>query len=132
MPNTEKVLVEKEEEYFKPRKTLRRRYGQTQKAGVVLKEGAKYMFKNGQLELVEEAPPAPELPPIQMVPGETYKSRDGRKIRVFAINKNSPDFPVVGMIETQGVWRPLVWNEEGVTKRPYGAGNDIHVLWSEG
>lgn len=84
---------------------------------------------NGKLELVQ----APKVPkgPLHLRPNLFYRSADGRKVQIFAINKNSPDFPVIGMIETDGEWRPMVWNEKGITKRPYGAINDIIAPWSQ-
>lgn len=109
--------------------TRKPRKGQDRVARKPLEEGGTYKFVNGHLELVE---PGPKQQELHIRPGShVYKSRDGRKIQVWAMNKDSVDKPVVGMIQTAGVWEARYWNEKGITKVPYGPGNDIMVEWSD-
>ena len=69
--------------------------------------------------------------PLTIKENTKYKSRDGRPIKVFAINGGSKDFPVIGAIKENNYWLPRVWNAEGITKVPYGPNNDIVTEWSE-
>lgn len=71
--------------------------------------------------------------PLQITPGTKYKSRDGRPIKIFEVNLNSKEYPVIGVIkeEKSNEWVPRVWNFHGLTKVPYGANNDIVAEWSE-
>lgn len=85
------------------------------------------LIRSGGLS-VEEPPTHAS---IELKPGGFYKSRDGRKIQIWAINKDSVDKPVLGMILTGEEWETRYFNEQGVCKRPYGAGNDIVAEWSE-
>lgn len=94
-----------------------------------LEEGGTYKFINGHLELIEAGPKPPAL---HIRPDTAYRSRDGRKIQVWVINKDSIDKPVLGMILTEGTWEARYWNEKGIAKVPYGPGNDIVVEYSEG
>ncbi len=95
-------------------------------------EGAEYKVVNGQLTLVKapKKQASKPLPELKITPG-LFKSLDGRKIRVWYVNKNSMKFPVVGAIETNGVWEPRVWNTQGWTKEPFGQVNNIIAAWSE-
>ncbi len=71
-------------------------------------------------------------PPLSIVPMHKYKSRDGRPITVYAVNKGSLDFPIVGAILCEkNYWLPRVWNAVGITKVPFGPNNDIVAEWSE-
>lgn len=123
--------MDKELIYFKPRNQERTpRPGQTRRYREPLTEGGLYRFVNGHLELVKpEAGTAPE--PLTLRPGAFYKSRDGRKIQIWAINSNSVDKPAVGMILTGEEWKAWYWNLEGIAKVPYGAPNDIVAEWSD-
>lgn len=120
-----------EENYFKPR-TADQMHRQPRKRIVrdPLEEGGVYKFVNGQLTLIEKQP-IPAKPELVIKPGGLYKSRDGRKIQIWAINKESTDKPVVGMIQTEDIWETRYWNAKGVVKVPYGVGNDIVSEWSE-
>ena len=63
--------------------------------------------------------------------GKMYLSKDGRPCKVFEVNTESLEFPVIGVIrEESGMWVPRVWNLEGITKRPYGPNNDIVGEWN--
>lgn len=94
-----------------------------------LQEGGTYKFVDGHLVLVEAGP---EMEPLQIVPGKMYKSRDGRPVKVYEINVGSVDFPIVGAIKDDNDhWMPRVYNDKGVSKRPYGEVNDIIAEWSE-
>lgn len=101
------------------------RPGQKETVRAPLIEGAKYIFANGQLEILEQ--PAT----VEPKPGQFYKARDGRKVQVWAINKGSKDKPVVGMIQTGSTWEARYWNLKGLVKLPYGPGNDIIAEWSQ-
>lgn len=121
-------------EYFKQRKPgLTKESLKMRGTEVLLEENAQYIFRNGKLEKVS-APkkPAKPMEPPKLTAGGFYKSNDGRKIQINIINKDYPEYPVVGIIQTDKGWEPRVWNESGVTKRPYGAVNDIIAKWSEG
>jgi len=64
--------------------------------------------------------------------GKKYRSRNGSKILLCYINKNRPDFPMVGFIqEADGALVPRIWNEKGWSKAPYGPTNDIVAPWEE-
>lgn len=93
-----------------------------------LQEGGVYKFSGGKFILVE---PGPEVN-LQLTPNQTYKSRDGRPVRIFEVNPGSVDFPIIGAIkDDDGFWVPRVYNEKGISKRPYGGGNDIVAEWSD-
>lgn len=72
-------------------------------------------------------------PPLVIKAGTMYKSRDGRPVKVYEVNRGSIDFPVLGAIKDyhSDTWLPRIWNESGTTKIPYGPNNDIVVEWSE-
>lgn len=95
-----------------------------------LVEGGTYRFVNGHLELLDAPKSIKEEFGIKV--GGTYRSRDGRKIQVWAINNGSVDKPVLGMINTDGEWKAWYWNMKGTAKIPYGPHNDIVAEWSEG
>lgn len=127
------TIMSLKEIYFKPRTTTKVRRGQVAQQRVIrepLVEGGVYKMVNGTLQLVKEPPKSKQVP-MQVRPGLFYRALDGRKAQVFYINKSSTEFPVVGAIETDGVWKPMVWNEVGITKRPYGAVNDLVAVWSQ-
>lgn len=64
--------------------------------------------------------------------GRYYKSADGKRIRVFFINKDFPQAPIIGAIEIQpGVWDARVWNYDGGMRVPYGHGSNIVGFWGE-
>lgn len=120
--DAEKRLVTK----VKPRTP---RKGQEKVTREPLQDGGTYKFVNGHLELIE---PGPKTEVLHIRPGDHfYKSRDGRKIKVWTMNANSVDKPVVGMIQTGDIWEARYWNDKGITKVPYGPGNDIVVEWSD-
>lgn len=124
--------MEKESIYFKERKVDESRTARVGQTGITRKpliEGGTYKFVNGHLELVGQ--PTEIKEPLSIRPGAFYRSRDGRKIQVWAINKNSVDKPVVGMILSEDTWKAWYWNFKGVAKVPYGAPNDIVAEWSE-
>jgi hypothetical protein len=121
----------KAKKYFRPREELVIKRSKRIKFNEPPVNGAQYEFMNGQFVLVR--PPKKKTlnePPV-IRPGE-YRSFDGNKIKVWFINQDSEDFPVVGAIRVNNVWEPRVWNMEGVTKIPYGNNNDIVAEWSEG
>lgn len=72
--------------------------------------------------------------PLTMLPGQKYKSRDGRPIKIYEVNARSKEFPILGAIKDAQTneWLPRVWNDRGITKVPYGPNNDIVTEWSEG
>lgn len=72
-----------------------------------------------------------DLPELHLRPGVFYKTLDGRKAQVWAINQDSADKPVLGMVLTENQWECRYWNEKGHCKRPYGTNNDLVVEWSE-
>lgn len=71
--------------------------------------------------------------PLTIAPSHKYKSRDGRPIKVFEVNRGSKDYPIIGAIKDtdSNSWVPRVWNDKGMTKVPYGPKNDIVAEWSE-
>lgn len=95
-----------------------------------LEEGGVYKFIDGQLRIIEKQP-VHEHVDLVLKPNVMYKSRDGRKVQVWAINKDYEKAPVIGMIQTEGIWEFRVWNEAGIARVPYGVGNDIVAEWSE-
>lgn len=94
-----------------------------QKAPIGIIEGATYSVLNGHLVLTHT--------PFEIKLGMEYKSRDGKRIVIHAINIKSQDKPVLGMICVDGCWEARYWNLKGVTKRPYGNNNDIVGEWNE-
>lgn len=93
-----------------------------------LQEGGVYKFSGGKFILVEAGP---EIN-LHLTPNQIYKSRDGRPVRIFEVNNGSEDFPIIGAIKDENdFWVPRVYNEKGISKRPYGEGNDIVAEWSE-
>lgn len=99
-----------------------------------LVEGSLYKFEDGHLIPVSAPESVTEevTPKLVLVPDKYYKSFDGRKIKIAAINRGSEENPVVGVIQQGDEWVPRIWNEMGVCKRPYGSNNDILEEWSEG
>lgn len=71
--------------------------------------------------------------PLEIESGGMYKSRSGQPIRIYEINRDSEEFPVIGAIRDEfNHWLPRVWNLEGIVKVPFGPNNDIVDEWSEG
>lgn len=69
---------------------------------------------------------------IKFEEGKEYRARKGSKAVIFFINKNRPDFPMVGCIEEgDGSMTPRVWNLEGVVKKPHTPGSDLVAPWEE-
>lgn len=84
---------------------------------------------NGSLEFIEQTP----VTSVQISHTKTYKSRDGRPVRIYVINQDCQDFPVLAAIkDDRGFWVPRVYNDVGIAKVPYGPNNDIVSEWSEG
>lgn len=122
------------QEYFRSSKTQSSKPGkkakgtQSKSAREPLREGGVYKYLDGKLVLVEAGP----IVDLQLTPGTIYKSRDGRPVRIYEINPGSLDFPVIGAIKDENDhWMPRVYNDKGISKRPYGEGNDIISEWSE-
>lgn len=46
---------------------------------------------------------------------KTYKTRDGREVRIYATDGEGP-FPVHGAIRLPTFWCPASWNENGLYK----------------
>lgn len=64
--------------------------------------------------------------------GRYYKSEKGRRIRVFFVNKNFSQSPIVGAIEIEpGVWEARTWNYNGGTRAPYSHGDNIVGFWQD-
>lgn len=83
------------------------------------------------LEIVEAPKPPAPTPPLELQAGKEYRTFDGNKAKVFTINKEFPQMPVLGAVYTERGWEARVWNLQGVCRRPYGSNNDLVTDWVE-
>lgn len=69
---------------------------------------------------------------VDIEKGRMYQSADGKKIKLFFVNKNFPQAPVIGALEIQpGIWDVRVWNYDGGIRVPYGHSSNIAGFWKE-
>lgn len=62
--------------------------------------------------------------------GKWYRTRDGRKVIIYALNGMDP-FPVHGAILTEDGWAIRVWNRDGYDWNSSESPKDIVGVWME-
>ena len=68
-------------------------------------------------------------------PGQEYKTRDGRRARVYAVEAVG-EWPIHGAHFLEGVWRATAWRTDGKWYETLDSTNDLmpplpvkHVYW---
>jgi hypothetical protein len=121
----------KEQKYFRTPEETEKSAKRFQKKTITrepLEEGGVYKFVGGKLVLVESAP----RKAFEIERGQTYQSRDGRPVRIVEINPGSEAWAIIGLIKDEiDGWVPRVYDGNGISKNPYGPGNDLVAEWSE-
>lgn len=51
-------------------------------------------------------------------PKKTYKTRDGREVRIYAVNQEDAEWPVHGAVKCEGLWEVACWTKEGSSWTP--------------
>lgn len=128
------------EVYHREDGKVKRKYPEERRSAprAPLDPDAIYKVVDGQLVEVEITGKVVRQKPVKTLEIRTetwYKSRDGRKLKLFHCNRkpSDPTLVFIGIIEdgeNPDNFKPWCGNIEGAAKRPLGPDNDIVSEWS--
>lgn len=50
---------------------------------------------------------------LKLEPSKFYRTRDGNKVKIYAIEDENPLYPIIGSIRNNGIWVLSLWTEQG-------------------